>query len=141
MKFWDSSAIVCVVAEQSGDEKLQQIMADDPNVVIWWGTRVEIASGLHRLRCEGGIDDQGFSAFLRTAEQIVEDADETESTDRVRLGAVRMLEAHRLRAADAVQLSSALCWADNDPLGKGFVCLDKRLREAAEIEGFDVLPK
>jgi hypothetical protein len=46
-----------------------------------------------------------------------------------------------MRAADAIQLASALVWCKENPAGESFVCLDDRLREAARKEGFSVLPK
>lgn len=36
---------------------------------------------------------------------------------------------------------AALVWADEAPTGQAFVCLDDRLREAAQAEGFSVLPE
>lgn len=52
----------------------------------------------------------------------------------------RLLAAHPLRTADALQLAAALAWCDDVPRGESFVCLDERLREAARREGFAVLP-
>ena len=48
---------------------------------------------------------------------------------------------HPLRAADAMQLAAAIVWANGQATGHEFVCLDHRLREAAQREGFTVLPK
>jgi len=45
-----------------------------------------------------------------------------------------------LRAADALQLAAALAWAQEQPLGRELVSLDLRLREAAQGEGFTILP-
>jgi len=45
-----------------------------------------------------------------------------------------------MRAADALQLASALIWAQETPRCLDFVCLDQNLREAALKEGFSVLP-
>lgn len=46
-----------------------------------------------------------------------------------------------LKAADALQLAAALRWCEVDTDDRRFVCLDNRLRRAAEDEGFDVLPE
>jgi len=32
-------------------------------------------------------------------------------------------------------------WVDRRPLGRHFICLDSRLREAARREGFTALPQ
>ncbi len=49
-------------------------------------------------------------------------------------------KTHPLSAADALQLAAGLLWADGRPAHHDFVCLDQRLREAAQREGFRVLP-
>jgi hypothetical protein len=51
-----------------------------------------------------------------------------------------LLLKHQFRAADSLQLAAAVNWAGNRPEGFEFVCLDKRLREATQAEGFTVLP-
>jgi len=65
---------------------------------------------------------------------------EVQPSEAVRLRAERLLSIHPLRAADALQLASALIWAQETPRGLGFVCLDQNLREGALKEGFSVLP-
>jgi predicted nucleic acid-binding protein len=55
--------------------------------------------------------------------------------------ALRLLASHNLRAADALQLAAALVWAEERPAGRIFICLDARLREAARLDGFTVLPE
>jgi len=141
MKFWDSSALLSLIAAQSGKDDLKALFNDDSGVVLWWGSRVELASGLCRLRRESLIDDAALSSLLKAVEQIADDADEVEPTEQLRLASMRILRVHNLRAADSLQLAAALAWADHDPSGVGFVCLDKRLREAAEKEGFDLFPR
>lgn len=47
---------------------------------------------------------------------------------------------HALRSADALQLAAALVACDERPRGETFVSLDERLRNAAQREGFTVLP-
>jgi len=59
--------------------------------------------------------------------------------EEVRRQARRLLRVHPLRAADALQLGAAIVWAGRYE-GREFVSLDARLREAARLEGFAVLP-
>ena len=49
---------------------------------------------------------------------------------------MRLLLSHPFRAADALQLASALVWCREQTAGAGFVSLDNRLRAAATREGF-----
>lgn len=58
--------------------------------------------------------------------------------ENVRKAALRMLMLHPLRAAEALQLAAALVWTSGAPDGCDFVCLDRRLNEAARKEGFRI---
>jgi uncharacterized protein len=141
VRFWDSSALLSLLAGQPGSLNVMPLMDDDPGVVVWWGTSVELVSGICRLRCEALIDDTDLAKLLSKVEKVTLEADQVEPTEEVRQAAIRALRVHNLRAADAMQLASALAWTEHKPTGTGFVCLDKQLREAAGREGFIVLPE
>lgn len=54
--------------------------------------------------------------------------------------AASSLARHPLRAYDALQLASAMAARDVDDGVTEFACFDRRLREAAYAEGFNLLP-
>jgi hypothetical protein len=54
--------------------------------------------------------------------------------------AVRLLRVHNLRAADALQLAAAIHASEHKPASLDLVILDSRLSDAAQREGFNVLP-
>ena len=62
-------------------------------------------------------------------------------SETVRARADRSLSVHVLRTADAFPLAAALLWSRGETGGHAFVSLDDRLREAAQREGFRVLPE
>jgi hypothetical protein len=117
------------------------MLASDRRLALWWGTRVEAVSAICRLRRTGEIKEHSASRLLREIERLATAAYEVQPIEAVREMACRMLRVHELRAADAFQIAAALVWADGSPSAVGFVCLDQRLRAAAEREGFDVLPR
>lgn len=139
MRFWDSSALFSLLTEQS--TTLKPLLEDDPGMVVWWATRVELVSGACRLQREGAIDEADLVRLLSEIEATTLEADQIEPIEEVRQTGMRSLRLHNLRAADALQLAAALVWTEHNPAGVGFVCLDKRLRDAAGREGFTVLPK
>ncbi len=51
-----------------------------------------------------------------------------------------MLDKYALRAAEAFQLGAAMVYCRAQPRGRWFVCFDRRLRTAADVAGFTVLP-
>ena len=99
-----------------------------------------MVSGACRLRRENQFDEAGFLDLLAGIDQTCREAAEIAPSELLREQAVRLIKAHDLRAGDALQLAAALAWADHKPSGLEFVCLDKRLRDAAVKEGFTVLP-
>jgi hypothetical protein len=139
MKFWDSSAIVPLLADEPSRKSMLQLLQQDPQVLIWWGTPVEIASALARLERENSLTADEVSTALSKVRRLVDNWHEIIPSNAVRLTAERLLRTHTLRAADSLQLAAALIAADHDPSSLEIVCLDTRLVSAARREGFSVL--
>ncbi len=138
--FWDSSALVPLLLAENSSTVLVALLTQDPEPALWWAGPVECASALQRRHREGALSDVALQRALRRLEALVEDLDCVAPTDPLRQRALRTLAVHPLRAADGLQLAAALVWAEESPIGQGFVCLDDRLRQAAQREGFTVLP-
>jgi predicted nucleic acid-binding protein len=66
---------------------------------------------------------------------------EVTAADLVRHHAERLVQAHPLRAADALQLAAALVACEDDPAALEFATLDRTQAEAADREGFRVLTR
>jgi predicted nucleic acid-binding protein len=64
---------------------------------------------------------------------------EVTAIEAVRRLAERLVETHKLRAADALQLGAALVASESDPGSLEFVTFDHNLADAADREGFSVL--
>ncbi|MBA2665651.1 MAG: type II toxin-antitoxin system VapC family toxin [Trueperaceae bacterium] len=139
MRFWDSSAIVPLLARQSSTSAVEALLGDDPQVVVWWATSVECVSALARLEREGTATTQATSRAAERLRRLVRTFDEVQPTERVRTTAERLLRTHPLRAADSLQLAAAIEAASGRPSELPLVCLDTRLADAARREGFDVV--
>jgi uncharacterized protein len=135
MRFWDSSALVALLLEQPASTRARAWLAEDVEIVAWWGTPVECASAVARLRREGGIDSGGEASALRALERLRSRWYEVLPGDAVRANAMRILRLHSLRSADALQLAAALEWS-GAPTEGAFLTLDDRLATSAELEGF-----
>lgn len=105
-------------------------------IVAWWATRVEVMSGLTRLDRMGQISHDQFLIGKRIAMEIAESWISVGPTESIAGAACSMLELYPLRAADALQLASALAWCEGKPKGNVFLTFDQRLREAAGLAGF-----
>jgi hypothetical protein len=140
MKFWDSSAIIPLCLKEKTSEAMKGLMKDDEDILVWWTTRTECLSALSRRQREGVLPSGDEAKARAVLSALAATWSEVQPTETVRLRAERLLSIHPLRAADALQLASALIWAQETPRGFDFVCLDQNLREAALKEGFSVLP-
>jgi len=140
MKFWDSSAVVPLLVREPTSEQIEAVLRLDPEIVLWWATPVECASALMRVHREGDLTSSGLHRAQALLESLRERAYEIQPVEEVRARAQRLLAVHRLRAADSLQLAAALVWCRERPQGVRFVCLDDRLRGAAVLEGFLVVP-
>jgi len=139
MRFWDASAIIPLLVEEPGRERLLERLEEDSEVLSWWGTPVEIASALARREREKLLTSDEVSATLTALRALADGWHEIVPSDAVRRTAQRLLRTHPLRATDSLQLAAALIAADHDPGSLEIVCLDERLTLAARREGFTVL--
>jgi predicted nucleic acid-binding protein len=138
VRFWDSSAVVPLLAWHATTAAVEALLRDDPQVVVWWGTSVECLSALARLEREGTATTEATSKAAERLRRLLRTFDEVQPTERVRTTAERLLRTHPLRAADSLQLAAAIEAASGRPTELPLVCLDARLAQAARREGFDV---
>ncbi len=139
--FWDGSALVPLLVEEKHTAALTAALGRDDQPAMWWAGPVECLSALHRSSREGRLDAGSLEAAMGRLAALVEDMDTVVPTDIVREKAGRLLAVHPIRAADALQLAAALVWCRDRTQGEGFACLDGRLRLAARLEGFRIVPR
>lgn len=139
MNFWDSSGIVSLLVEQPGT-RLVSPWAKEP-MAVWWQTRSECIAAIHRLGKELRVPQSKVQRTEHSLLELLEQAAEVQPTEPRRTAAERLLRIHSLRTADAYQLAAALALRTEGHIHPRMVCLDKRLREAAILEGIQLLPE
>jgi uncharacterized protein len=139
MRFWDASAVIPLIADEPTREAMIHRLEEDPQVVLWWGTPVEVVSALARREREAQLGADDVANAVRALRQLTDSWHEIVPSEAVRRTAERLLRVHPLRAADSLQLAAAVTAADHDPSTLEFVCLDERLNAAARREGFTVV--
>jgi predicted nucleic acid-binding protein len=115
---------------------LQSLYRNDPEVLTWWGSRVECVSAVARHERERALTASDVRASFVRLDGLASKWHEIEPTEPLRTLAQRLLRTHPLRSADALQLAAAL----SSVPGGEIVCLEERLAVAAEKEGLRVLP-
>jgi uncharacterized protein with PIN domain len=139
LRYWDTSAIVPLLLEERGSALARAWLEDDPQIVTWALTRLEIAATVERLARDGVISAgerrRIHEAFERFSAMWAEVTDILATRSR----AMALLARQVLHSADAAQLGAAWLAAEGDPTALEFVCFDRALAGAAEREGFRVL--
>ena len=139
MRYWDASALVPLVVSEPSTDVARSWLADDSVIVTWAWTRVEIASAIERRTREGALSRRDRRQVLERLDVFADTWDEVTEILAVRSRASLLLARHPLRAADAGQLGAALLVNEQlDGESLPFMCLDRRLSEAAELEGLAV---
>ncbi len=140
MKFWDSSAMVPLIVDEEETDYCLKTLSDDQEMLIWCLSKVEVISALCRLVREKSLSVDEFQKAKKRLNYLIERAHEVKVIQKVRDRALRLLEVHRLRAADACQLASSLVATQEEPDRLAVICFDQRLMRAAIKEGFVVNP-
>ena len=136
MRFWDSSALVPLLAAERRTRAVQALYSRDLEVVVWWGTPVECASAVARLERDGALSAADAAESFARLDALAPSWMQIDPSDEIRESARRFLRVHPLRAAEALQLAAALVAAERRPPTLTLVTCDDRLRDAAGKEGF-----
>lgn len=139
MRFWDASALVPLCVGQPESAVVKALVEDDPGMVVWWGSVIECWSAFARLRRDGVFEADDEDAAWTLLRTLQESWMEILPSEDVRTHAGRLVRLHPVRSADALQLAAALVWAGDPPSGE-IVVYDRRLREAARLEGLTPRP-
>src|SRR5918997_3876594 len=117
LRFWDTWAILPLVSREPLSEEMRGLLGEDVGMVVWWATRVECVSAISRRAREGSLLAEDEASARGLLDDLSESWTEALPTARLRALAEQVLTAHPLRAADALQLASALIWCGGEPRG------------------------
>ncbi|MBA2693628.1 MAG: hypothetical protein H0U65_14250 [Rubrobacter sp.] len=93
------------------------------------------------MSSEDELDESGEDGVRSILVRLAAKWTKISPTDDMRLLASIISKDHPLKTADSFQLAAALRWCEGEMEGRRFICLDRTLRRAASVEGFDVLPE
>ena len=140
--FADTSAVVKLYVDEIGAEPVWSVTG----LTISELSRVELPAALWCKHRAGELSSEsaGVLAGAFEADYYGSDGDSrftvTRVSDPVVAMAARLVARSDLRAGDAIQLASALLARQAEPELTTFAAFDARLRTAAAVEGFALLP-
>ena len=132
--FADSSALAKRYIADEESEDVDEMLGRATNLAVSVLCLPEIISALCRRRRERFIKPAEYAAAKNALESDLTDATIIQIIDEVLLQAIRLLEGNSLRAADAIQIASALVWRADV-----FVSADAQQCAAAKASGLDVV--
>ena len=136
MKFWDSSAVVPLIVSE--DTSARAALRSDSHGLIWALTPIEVRSALASRLRDGALTRTTYQRACSRGKHLFRALAQIVALEPVCARALRLLDLHPMRAADALQLAAALVATGERPGDLPFVTLDHRLAEAARREGFSV---
>ena len=143
MRFWDSSALVPLLIREPSSQSMRALLHDDGEVIASFITVVEVSSAVWRRLHNGELDAAEHAEAEKRFAALSNNWWETNEVRRIIEVALDLLRRHPLRAADALQLASAIdivATGRKKPSSLPFVTLDTDLASAARAVGFPVLP-
>jgi len=132
--FWDASALVPLCVPGQAELRGRHLLAEY-KPVVWWGTPVEMAGALARLRREGHLTPAQAEAARQRLAMLRRTWREVQPGPEVRELAEDRIERHALRAADALQLAAALVWCTRRPSRVTSVCRAGKLAMPGRAKG------
>ncbi|HUK90454.1 MAG TPA: type II toxin-antitoxin system VapC family toxin [Blastocatellia bacterium] len=137
--FFDTSALVPLCVFQAASQTARRAYRRFAACVVGWTTLIEATGAVYRAERIAGLSQRDRDLAIQSLQQLRQRWVKISPSDRVRDIALDVLKSHDLRAADAIQLASALEWCSGKPRHHHFVCLDRQLALTARTVGFDVI--
>jgi predicted nucleic acid-binding protein len=131
--FLDSSALAKRYVNETGSDRVGEILSAASSLGLSVICLSEVVSGLYRLRREGKLSPPQYAANKRALIQDVEASVVIHITDQVVARAVELLERWPLRSSDALHVACAAEWGTDL-----FVSADERQCRAARGYGLRV---
>jgi predicted nucleic acid-binding protein len=127
MSFWDSSALAPLCTNEPRSINAGKLWKQFTQKFVWWESSIEISSALARLERENKISMQQRLKAEKRLEILETVWVEIQPEVRIKELAKTFPVKYRMKAADSLQLASAMIWCREQPKGKDFVSGDKKL--------------
>ena len=129
VQFWDTSALVSLLFQERHTPLALKARDSGKRCIAWDWLQVEVQAAIHRRR--------GAQEMLRSMKLMLDQFQffSVFPDDHQAIG--RLLEKHRLRAADAGHLFCLKQAKKMNPEIQ-FICFDDELNKAAEAEGIEI---
>lgn len=137
IRYFDASALSKRYVAEPRSKEIVRLLSDGIAVTCRL-SESEVASALARRQREGGLTVAARDLLLEVMQNDIASFYVVEVSPEVSALACKLLMRHKLRAADALHLASALTLTRHSDLRVQFVSFDQAQNEAAAREGLDL---
>lgn len=127
------------MVDEPGAEEARSAYTEADGIRTTAITHVEATAALARMRMARRLTPAQLKRALQDLESIWRGVFSHAVDDGLLAKAAESALTHSLRAYDAVHLAGALSFASGEKLD--FACWDRELREAAQKQGFTLVPE
>lgn len=101
-----------LLSRQALSTVVGDLLREDIEVTVWWGTWAERAVAIIRLKRGHEIDEESESAARTRLDRLADEWVEVDPMNDLRLLASFVSKDHPLKAADCLQLAASLRWCE-----------------------------
>jgi predicted nucleic acid-binding protein len=135
--YFDASALAKRYVQEEHSNAVNQLLTQGLSTTSRI-SEAELASAVARRYREGRLGKEQRDRLISAMQRDMGSLYVIEVLPEVSSLACRLLVTHKLRAADALHLASALLLARRMENGVRFVAFDKNLTDAARLEGLEI---
>ena len=140
MRFWDSSAVLSLVATGTRTNDMLGLLREDSTMLVWTMTPIECLSAIYASGHKANMPIQSKTAEItKRLKQLQDSWIEVHQVAWVKKRAERLLSVHGMSTAAALQLAAALIACEDRPDELPIVTFDPELARCASREGFQVV--
>lgn len=134
--FFDTSALIKRYIDEPGTSLIENIFRESDSIFVSAISEIEAHSTFKRLLVEKAVSPSDYLVLKEEFGMDFRHFNVIPMDDPVIENAKKMIENHRLKTLDSIQLGSALSLIDEID---AFICSDEKLIRAAKKEGFETV--
>lgn len=139
--FMDTSALLKRYFKEPGSTEVLSKWKEADGIVISSVAYAEAIASIYRKNREVSIGAEKLTSVLNSFQKDWKSFIRVEVNDDLNGVIDRIVTSHPLRGFDAIHLASALITHEMLSEDFLFACFDRKLLQAAQMEGLDTLPK
>lgn len=139
--YLDTSALVKKYFNEAGSDEVISRWKNSASIATSAVAYAESMASFYRKKQESGIDEDIFNNIVETFHRDWGSFISVEVNNELNASVHEVVKKYSLRGFDSIHLASAVILCREIPEDFVFGCYDKRLANAAKLEGLSIFPE